>query len=89
MTRAKRWTVDVFIGEHEDERRTYAEVRLHTPDRTLLTGVGTAWRRPGDPEVPEIGDELAVSRALADLAHHLLDAATGDIEALALKRARV
>jgi uncharacterized protein DUF1876 len=32
--------------------------------------------------VPEIGDELAVSRALADLAHQLLDAAAGDIEAI-------
>jgi len=30
--------------------------------------------------VPEIGDELAASRALADLAHQLLDAAATDIE---------
>ena len=86
MTHAKRWTLDIFIDEHEDERRTRAEVRLRTPERVGLTGVGTARRRPGDPEVPEIGDELAVSRALSDLAHHLLEAAAGDLEALSLPR---
>jgi hypothetical protein len=29
--------------------------------------------------VPEIGDELAVTRALVDLGHHLLVAAAADI----------
>jgi len=82
MTHAKRWTVDVFIDEHDDERRTRAEARLQTPERIGLTGIGSARRNPVDPEVPEIGDELAVSRALSDLAHHLLDAAAGDIEAV-------
>lgn len=33
-------------------------------------------------EVPEIGDELAAARALADLAHYLLDATAADIEQL-------
>lgn len=31
-------------------------------------------------DAPEIGDELAVARALSDLGHQLLDAAAGDIE---------
>jgi hypothetical protein len=30
--------------------------------------------------VPEIGDELATCRALAGLAHDLLDATVGDVE---------
>jgi hypothetical protein len=30
--------------------------------------------------VPEIGDELATARALADLAYKLLDATAADIE---------
>ncbi|BCB89560.1 DUF1876 domain-containing protein [Phytohabitans suffuscus] len=83
MTRAKQWTVEVFVDEHEDERRTRAEARLHTPNWRGLVGVGEARRNPADPEVPEIGDELAVSRALSDLAHRLLDAAAGDIEQIA------
>ncbi|WP_369794419.1 dsRBD fold-containing protein [Kutzneria sp. 744] len=32
--------------------------------------------------MPEIGDELAVARALADLSHQLLDAAVQDVEGI-------
>ncbi|MCP2328748.1 hypothetical protein HDA40_007255 [Hamadaea flava] len=83
MTVARTWTVEVFIDEHEDERRTHAEARLHTRDRTNLKGEGVATRRPSDTEVPEIGEELAVARALADLSHQLLTAAAGDMEQVA------
>jgi len=89
MTRAKRWTVDIFIDEHDDERRTRAEARLHTPNRIGLTGTGVARRNPVDREVPEVGDELAVSRALSDLAHRLLEAAAGDIEQITRKGAHL
>jgi len=82
MTHAKRWTVDIYIDEHEDARRTRAEARLHTGDDTDLRGIGMAWRNPSDLEVPEIGDELAVSRALADLADKLRVAAAADVEEL-------
>jgi hypothetical protein len=37
--------------------------------------------------VAEIGDELAVARALSDLAHHLLHAAASDIEQITKQRA--
>ena len=50
-------------------------------DRTLR-GHGIARKSPVDKDVPEIGDELAAARALADLAHQLLEAAAGDIEAV-------
>jgi hypothetical protein len=87
MIRAKRWTVEIDIGEHEDERYTKAVARLHTSDQTNLRGEGLARRNPVDREVPEIGDELAAARALSDLAHRLLDAAAGDIEQLTHERA--
>jgi hypothetical protein len=80
MTSSKRWTVDIFIDEHDESRSTRAEARLHTQDATDLRGVGTATRNPKDVEVPEIGEELAASRALADLAAALRAAATSDIE---------
>lgn len=80
MPAAKHWTVDVYIDEHEDERRTRAQARLVTGNTTRLTGTGVAQRSPRDREVPEIGDELAAARALSDLAHNLLEAAADDIE---------
>lgn len=78
MAVMKRWNVDVFLGE--EDGRTYAEARLHTQDATHLLGKGTARCNPTDPNVPEIGDELAAARALSDLAHNLLVAAAEDIE---------
>jgi hypothetical protein len=74
----KRWTVIVDIDEHEG--RTRAVARLETGDPEGLTGVGLARLNPADRDVPEIGDELAVARALSELSHHLLDAAAADIE---------
>jgi Domain of unknown function (DUF1876) len=80
MSTSKQWQVDIVIDEHTDERRTRAEARLHKPGHAEMTGVGLARRSPWDAEVPQIGDELAVSRALSDLAHKLLEAAANDIE---------
>jgi hypothetical protein len=74
---AKSWTVQIDIGEHEGTTRATAHLR--TSDRTSLTGTGTARLNPADPDVPEIGDELAAARALSQLAHALLDAAADDI----------
>ncbi|MFF0341659.1 DUF1876 domain-containing protein [Kribbella sp. NPDC004875] len=79
---SRRWRVDVFVDEHEDDRTTHAEARLHTNDKTQLVGRGAAHRNPDDAAIAEIGDELAVARALSDLAHNLLHAAASDIEAI-------
>jgi len=87
MATTKRWSVDIYVDEHPEQRRTRAEARLHTGDRTHLVGVGEAMRNPSDSEVPEVGDELAVARALADLAGRLGDAAATDIAGLAEERA--
>ena len=76
----KTWKVEIYIGEREGQ--THAEARLFPAARPTLTGVGTARLNPTDRDVPEIGDELAVARALSDLSHKLLDAAAGDIEGI-------
>ena len=82
MAMVKRWSVDIYIDEHPDELRTFAEARLHTGDPTDVRGIGTSRRNPRDAEIPEIGDELAAARALEDLASRLRSAVAGDIEAL-------
>ena len=80
MTTSKHWSIEIFIDEHEDTGTTHAEARLHTHDDTHLHAHGQAKRNPTDRSVPEIGDELAVARALSELAHQLLHAAAEDIE---------
>jgi hypothetical protein len=80
MTHTGTWTVHINITEDEADRRTRASAVLRSGIRKPLRGEGEARRRPDDTEVPEIGDELATARALADLAYKLLDATAGDIE---------
>ena len=87
MNEAKHWTIDIHIDEHEE--RTRAKARLHNRDETGLVGVGLARLSPSDANVPEIGDELAVARALADLAHQLLEATAADIEAVTHEPAHI
>jgi hypothetical protein len=78
MDQVKSWTVRIDIGEHDG--RTRAVAHLQTQATDTLVGVGFARLHPADPDVPEIGDEIAVARALSDLSHRLLHAATGDLE---------
>jgi hypothetical protein len=79
MDPVRTWTVQTSITEHDDERRTRAEAIPQTA-RPLLRGEGEARRRPSDRDIPETGAELAVARALADLAYKLLDVAAADVE---------
>ena len=78
MDTVKTWTVRIEIAEHEG--RTRAVARLHTGDTEHTVGVGFARLNPRDRDVPEIGDELAVCRALAGLTHDLLEASIADIK---------
>lgn len=80
MATTKTWTVQVLIEEEGD--RTRADAVLRTGGETSLRGTGRARRNRRDPAVPEIGDELATCRALSDLAHQLLEAASADLEAV-------
>jgi hypothetical protein len=78
MDAVKTWTVQVDIDEYED--RTRAVARLGTGGDQSLAATGLARLNPADRNVPQIGDELAVARALSELSHLLLDVAARDIE---------
>ncbi|MCD0485963.1 DUF1876 domain-containing protein [Streptacidiphilus sp. ASG 303] len=71
----KSWQVRLYLFEEGDA--TAARVVLDTGDN-VLEGHGEARRSPRDPQVPEIGDEFAVGRALVDLGHRLIQAGTVD-----------
>jgi hypothetical protein len=72
MSTAKRWTVEILLDE-VDEGATRAVARLDTSDDAHLHGRGT-WRQADDGDVAvvsEVGDDVAVSRALAEIADKL------------------
>ncbi|MFE4501678.1 DUF1876 domain-containing protein [Rhodococcus sp. NPDC056743] len=77
----KHWSVDITIDEHTSEtaNRTRAIARLRAQEDTHFAGAGFARCNPVDRDVPEIGDELAVARALADLSRQLIEATTTDL----------
>ena len=74
------WSVRIDLTEDDDLTR--ARAVMTSRDGLSMTCEGTAHRRPGDAVVPEIGEELAVSRALYALADHLMDSADKDVENL-------
>jgi Domain of unknown function (DUF1876) len=78
----KAWHLDAAVDEHE--KRTRAKVRLSWHGNELV-GVGLARLDPADQPVGTIGDELALARALSDLAHQLLELTAADIEAATRK----
>ncbi|HEY6931918.1 MAG TPA: DUF1876 domain-containing protein [Marmoricola sp.] len=80
MIETKRWHVEIFIGEQDGQ--THAEARLMPMEKVTLTGTGAARLNPQDADVPEIGEELAVARALSDLGHQLLATTALDIESV-------
>ncbi len=79
MIATKTWNAEITI--EEVDRVCRAEARLYGQGATVMVGEGTARRNPTDEDVPAIGDELAVARALSDLSHQLLHNAAMDIEA--------
>jgi hypothetical protein len=74
---AVTWTVEIAFDEEEGKTRADAVL---TGGSERLQGWGRARRSPADPEVPTVGEEIAAARALADLAHHLLELAAHRIE---------
>ena len=87
MSMADRWSVELSIGKDNDETR--AEARLITMDRDPLLGHGKARHNPADPEVTEIGAEIAVARALSELAHNILNTAAAELEEVTHQRVRL
>ena len=86
MQAVKRWNVAIEIDEHDGRTRAVARLDAGTAE---LTGVGLARCSPADQDVPQIGDELAVARALSELSHQLLDATAADIERITHRPAHV
>lgn len=78
MSSAPTWQVEVTFSEDEDHTR--ADAILQLGDQRFH-GWGRAKRASGDPNVPVVGEELAAARALSDLTHKLLGAASARIEA--------
>lgn len=72
-------TITLSMRVAEEVSKTTCDVGFTTPNGTPVHGHGTARRHPDDPEVPQIGDEVATARALFDLAHKLLDTASQDL----------
>ncbi|MET8942771.1 DUF1876 domain-containing protein [Streptomyces sp. NPDC004542] len=81
MAHTAEWKVRLHLFE-DDDGTTKAHLVLDT-GTTALTAGGTAHRHPADPDVPEIGDELAAGRAMIDLAHQLLETAERDVQGIA------
>ena len=75
----RTWHVEVYL--YEQEGTTRAEAVLRTDAGTEVRHEGLARRNPGDRDIPEIGDELAVCRALSGLANDLLVATIADVHA--------
>lgn len=73
MNQTRTWDLHVHIVEKE--RETIADLLLRTDTGDTVAGRGAAHRNPQDADMPKVGDELAVSRAMSQLAHKLLDTA--------------
>jgi hypothetical protein len=86
MNHVAEWTAHVHV--FETENLTQARVTLDTGSN-VMAGEGLARRHPGDPLVPEIGDELSVGRALVELGQRLIATAGEDIAALGRARSGV
>jgi Domain of unknown function (DUF1876) len=86
MAETKTWQVEVSLTEDGDLTRAVAVLRSDVGE---ISGEGEAHRHPRDPDIPEIGDELAAARALSGLAHQLLDTAAHSISAIEHRQVRI
>ena len=73
----KGWTVTVSVDERDGQTR--AKARLRWRDNEAV-GVGLARLSPAERYVTGIGDELAVARALSDLARRMMAGTVQHIE---------
>ncbi|MEV7728970.1 DUF1876 domain-containing protein [Streptomyces sp. NPDC101733] len=72
------WHVEMEFTE--EGARTGAAALLRLGDGTEMRARGYAMRHPSDPEQLRVGEEIAGSRALMDLAGQLLQKAHGEID---------
>ena len=83
----REWNVRVSIFESGDE--TSANVVLIADSPEPLSARGTAHRSTHDLGVPEIGDEVAVARALRHLADKLMETAETDVSVMTGEEAHI
>lgn len=83
----REWSVRISIFESGDD--TSANVVLLSDAPQQLRARGTSHRSSHDTSVPEIGDEVAVARALRHLADQLMDAAETDVSDMTGEEARI
>ncbi|MEV1174904.1 DUF1876 domain-containing protein [Nonomuraea sp. NPDC049784] len=79
----KQWNVQIWISEDDNDAVTTATAVLFTADGKRHESVAHARRNPSDRPVPGIGDELAVGRALSELASKLIEDGAEDVAQLA------
>jgi Rv2632c-like len=86
MTDARVFTVEIEVHDRPTETEAKALLDL---SGDIRGGWGRARRHPADPDRPSVGEELAVARALSDLARHLADEVEAKIEATEGERPHV
>jgi hypothetical protein len=74
----KDWQVRISVFGSDDDAEATVVLLADSPKH--LQAKGESHRSEHDRTVPEIGEEVAVARALRRLADQLLDTAAGDIE---------
>jgi hypothetical protein len=75
----KSWRITIDLFEAGDDTTAHAVLLAESP--VHIDARGRAHRSAADVAAPEIGDEVAVARALRGLADRLLDTASEDITA--------
>lgn len=75
--KAEEWSVQVRF--EENGVRTAAHVTLVAGERRVKAH-GSARRNPVDPDLPRVGEDLALARALSSLAHELVGDAIARLE---------
>ncbi len=80
LRHVRSWQVRIDLFEAGEETSAHAVLITEAPQH--LDARGKAHRRSGDEDVPEIGDEIAVARALRQLSERLLGTAADDISAI-------
>jgi hypothetical protein len=83
----REWNVRVSIFESGDETSANVVLIADAPDP--LSARGTAHRSSHDVGVPEIGDEVAVARALRHLADKLMETAETDVSVMTGEEAHI
>lgn len=79
----------MLLSVSQTDGGTDAEAHLVMEGDEHLAGHGKARLNPADQDVTKIGEQIAMARALSDLAHKVLHAAAVDVEGMTHERAHL